>query len=149
MHAAQLRAARALLKWDQTKLANEAGVSVETIKRLEKLDGPLTARADTLERIQRTLEAHGVVFVDRPHIGVSLHVASAVPSIYRGRRVVLVHTSPDEPVVAITPEDAIREAAAIKEEGNRGWAQALRDAAEKAKAMPLDAAEHDAPEPKP
>ena len=39
----QIRAARAILRMEQTTLAAKAGVSVETVKRLEKFDGPLEA----------------------------------------------------------------------------------------------------------
>ncbi|MFC0479383.1 helix-turn-helix domain-containing protein [Gellertiella hungarica] len=61
----QVRAARALVRWDQSKLAAEAGVSVETIKRLEKMDGPLlAATGTTLSKIQTALEAAGVEFID-------------------------------------------------------------------------------------
>jgi len=62
--ADQVRAARALLRMDQTDLARKAKVSVETIKRLEKIDGPLVnAKAGTLDAIKRALEAAGVIFV--------------------------------------------------------------------------------------
>lgn len=63
--ADQMRAARALVRMDQVDLATKAEVSVETIKRLEKIDGPLSsAKAGTLAAIQRALEAAGVIFVD-------------------------------------------------------------------------------------
>ena len=42
-----------------------AGVSVETIKRLEKLDGPLlSANGKTIAAIQRALETAGILFID-------------------------------------------------------------------------------------
>jgi transcriptional regulator with XRE-family HTH domain len=60
----QVRAARALLRWDQSVLAERAGVSVETIKRLERMDGPLLeTRSSTLVAIERALETAGVVFI--------------------------------------------------------------------------------------
>lgn len=60
----QLRAARALKRMDQAGLAAIAGVSVETVKRLEKLDGPLlSANGKTLAAIQNALESAGVVFI--------------------------------------------------------------------------------------
>jgi transcriptional regulator with XRE-family HTH domain len=63
--AEQLRAARAILRMEQTTLASRAGVSVETIKRLERLDGSLesAARADTLQFLRHALELAGVKFV--------------------------------------------------------------------------------------
>ena len=61
----QLRAARALKRMDQKHLADVAGVSVETIKRLEKTEGPLlTATGTTLAAIRTALEAAGVEFID-------------------------------------------------------------------------------------
>lgn len=66
LSAEQIRAARALVRWDQSRLASEAGVSVETIKRLEKMDGPLlAATGTTLAKIQSALESAGVVFIDQ------------------------------------------------------------------------------------
>lgn len=62
----QIRAARALVRWDQSKLATHADVSVETVKRLEKLDGPLlTATGKTLHAIQAALESAGIIFIDQ------------------------------------------------------------------------------------
>lgn len=62
--AEQLRAARALKRWDQSEIAARSGVSVETIKRLERLDGRLTStRVATLDALKRAYEADGVIFV--------------------------------------------------------------------------------------
>ena len=59
----QLRAARALVRWDQARLAREADVSIETIKRLEKLEGHLGAtRVSTIDALCRALQKAGVVF---------------------------------------------------------------------------------------
>lgn len=61
----QLRAARALKRMDQKHLAELAGVSVETIKRLEKTDGQLlSATGTTLAAIRSSLEAAGVEFIE-------------------------------------------------------------------------------------
>ena len=59
----QLRAARAMLKLEQGELADLAEVSVETIKRLERLDGPLSANSMTLHGLQGALEREGAVFL--------------------------------------------------------------------------------------
>ncbi len=59
----QLRAARALLRWEQRQLAEAAGVSLETIKRLEKMGGPIGGLARTSDAIQAALEAAGVRFI--------------------------------------------------------------------------------------
>ncbi len=64
--AEQLRAARAMLRWDQARLAGLSGLSIETVKRLERLSGELaTTRAGTLDVLQRALERGGVEFISR------------------------------------------------------------------------------------
>jgi hypothetical protein len=71
--AAQLRAARAMLKMDQSVLAAAAKVSVETIKRLEGMEGPISAtRVDTLERITTALENNGIDFLDANNGGAGV-----------------------------------------------------------------------------
>jgi predicted transcriptional regulator len=69
---AQLRAARALTRIGQDQLATLAEVAPATVARLESTDGPLNARAETLRRLQRALEAAGVVFTDGDEPGVRL-----------------------------------------------------------------------------
>jgi transcriptional regulator with XRE-family HTH domain len=61
--AGQLRAARAYLDLDQKTLAERAGLSVETIKRLERQNGPLQANFDTIRRLKEALEFAGIDFV--------------------------------------------------------------------------------------
>ena len=62
--AAQLRAARGLLRISQKDLSELAGVSVETVKRLEAMDGPLTTtRVATVEALTSALESAGVEFI--------------------------------------------------------------------------------------
>ncbi len=66
MSSAQLRAARALIRWDQSTVAEASGVSTETIKRLERMDGALgSVRVNTIDAIQRALEAAGVIFIEQ------------------------------------------------------------------------------------
>jgi transcriptional regulator with XRE-family HTH domain len=65
LSAEQLRAARALLRWEQKTLAKAAGISIETIKRLEGLNGPLSAHSMTLDAIQKAFEAAGIVFIEQ------------------------------------------------------------------------------------
>lgn len=60
----QLRAARALLRMEQTELAGKSGVSLGTIRRLESLSGPINAQESTLSGIKGVLEAAGVDFID-------------------------------------------------------------------------------------
>jgi len=65
MTAEQLRAARALLRWSQSKAAEHAAISLETVKRLERMEGPLTrVHVETIQALQRALETAGVEFID-------------------------------------------------------------------------------------
>jgi transcriptional regulator with XRE-family HTH domain len=59
-----IRAARALLRWDQRKLAEASSVSLPTVKRLEAKPGELFAHAPTLAALTRALEVAGVEFID-------------------------------------------------------------------------------------
>jgi len=65
---------------EQTQLAERAGVSVETIKRLEGAQGPLRAQHDTLNSIRKALEYAGVEFIDdadRPGVRLAKEPLSA------------------------------------------------------------------------
>lgn len=71
MTSAQMRAARAMLDWSQAKLAEKSGVSVETIKRLERIEGAIGAtKVSTLDAIKRALIASGVEFTNGDEPGV-------------------------------------------------------------------------------
>jgi transcriptional regulator with XRE-family HTH domain len=58
----QIRAARALLGWSQQRLAEEAGLSAITVKRLEASDETFQAKFETVKRVKEAVEAAGVVF---------------------------------------------------------------------------------------
>ena len=60
----QIRAARALARLEQAELAREAGVSLETVKRLEKVRGPISANTATEAGLRRALDAAGVLFIE-------------------------------------------------------------------------------------
>ncbi len=60
----QIQAARTLVRMKQPELAAQAGVSVETVKRLEGARGMVSANTGTVIAIKRTLEAAGVIFID-------------------------------------------------------------------------------------
>ena len=59
--AAQSRAARALINWSQTQLAEASGTGVSTIRDFET--GKRIPITNNLTAIQRALEAAGVIFV--------------------------------------------------------------------------------------
>lgn len=58
----QIRAARALLGMQQTRLADLAGMSVTGLAAIEM--GRADPRSSTLDRIVRILEAEGILFLD-------------------------------------------------------------------------------------
>ena len=58
----QIRAARALLRWEQTNLSAASKVSIATVKQLEGQPGPLKANAVTIEALRRALEEAGIEF---------------------------------------------------------------------------------------
>lgn len=62
---AQLRAARALIGWSQPELAERSGVGVATIRRMEGSRGLPKTTAENVWKVQRALEAAGVVFIDQ------------------------------------------------------------------------------------
>lgn len=76
----QLRAARALLQWDQKTLAAKSKVSIATIKRLEPQSGPLRANQVTIEALRRALETAGVEFIPQNGGGPGVRLAKALPS---------------------------------------------------------------------
>ena len=63
LHCEQIRAGRALLAWSQAELADRAGVSEMTIRRLESRNGIAGGTVNTVLRIQKALEAAGVLFI--------------------------------------------------------------------------------------
>jgi transcriptional regulator with XRE-family HTH domain len=70
---AQFRAARSMAGLTQAELAERSGVSLPTVKRLELGDdGALRIRLDTLQKLQRALEAAGVEFTNGDQPGVRL-----------------------------------------------------------------------------
>lgn len=60
-----LRAARAMARLEQEELALESGLSLETIKRLERVRGEVNAQSRTLSALLDALARHGVTFETR------------------------------------------------------------------------------------
>ena len=67
-----VRAARALLNWTQSELARKADVAHGTIKKLERYNGAIKMRHDTVMRILECLERAGVEFLNEGSPGVRL-----------------------------------------------------------------------------
>lgn len=69
--AAQVRAARGLLGWSQADLAQAAGVSSMTVKRLEGSGQPYPAER-AAEAIRAALNKAGVSFTEGPGVRLNL-----------------------------------------------------------------------------
>ena len=59
-----IRAARALLRWEQRDLATASSVSLPTIKRLESKPGVMSAHMSTVAALRKALETAGIEFID-------------------------------------------------------------------------------------
>ena len=61
MKSIQLRMARAAVGWGVRELAEKAGVTANTVTRIENGSD---ARQSTMDSLQQALEAAGVMFID-------------------------------------------------------------------------------------
>ena len=59
-----IRAARALLRWEQRDLEAASSVSLPTIKRLESKPGVMAAHPSTVLALRRAFETAGIEFID-------------------------------------------------------------------------------------
>jgi transcriptional regulator with XRE-family HTH domain len=65
LHAAHMRAARALLGWHQDELAKRSKVGLATVQRLERLPtGPVMAHVATVAKIADCFKEAGIEFID-------------------------------------------------------------------------------------
>ena len=62
--SAQLRAARALLRWSAQELADASKVAVSTIRRVEVMEGEIPVTAANEAALRKALEAAGVEFTE-------------------------------------------------------------------------------------
>ncbi len=62
--SAQIRAARALLRWSAEDLAKQTALSVTTIRRAELMENETSLTSANDRAIRQTLEAAGVEFID-------------------------------------------------------------------------------------
>jgi ribosome-binding protein aMBF1 (putative translation factor) len=72
VNAAQLRAARAWLRWSRTELARRSGVSERAIVRIEV--GGAVSKDRTLRDLERTFMETGVEFLSDGGIGVGIRI---------------------------------------------------------------------------
>jgi hypothetical protein len=62
--SAQLRAARALLRWSAEDLARQSALGVTTIRRAELTENETSLTVANDQAVRRALEAAGVEFID-------------------------------------------------------------------------------------
>ena|SRR6516165_9269603 len=74
MKAIQVRMARAAIGWGVRELAKKAGVTANTVTRIEN---GADAKQSTMDRLQSALEAAGVEFTNGDQPGVRLTKAAA------------------------------------------------------------------------
>ena len=70
--SAQIRAARALLKWSGKDLAEKSGLGFSTLMRLESLEGVPGTHVKTIEAIKRAVEEAGIEFIGTPESGAGV-----------------------------------------------------------------------------
>ncbi|MDO9588539.1 MAG: BLUF domain-containing protein [Brevundimonas sp.] len=76
----QVRAGRALARIDQSDLAKRCGLSLETIKRLERIRGPVDANSRTLRALVEVFSGLGVAFDSCEDGGMGVCLVSGAPS---------------------------------------------------------------------
>ena len=83
IEAAQVRAARALIGWSQTKLAETAGVSLSIVERFEA-GAPEPIADEAVAKMRAALEAAGVVFIPKNGGGAGVRTRKGRESKYIG-----------------------------------------------------------------
>ena len=73
-YSAQIRAARALLGWSQSKLAGAAGIGLATLQRIEQNEGIVKGNFSTVLKIQKALEQAGIRFTDDEATGIGVRL---------------------------------------------------------------------------
>jgi transcriptional regulator with XRE-family HTH domain len=76
LSSSQIRAARALLGWSGTNLAEKSGVGITTLRRYELQKGIPSANTTVLLALKETLEQTGIEFTGDPLVnpGVTLRI---------------------------------------------------------------------------
>ena len=69
---AQMRAARALVRWSAEDLAKAASVGINTVRRAEASDDVPSLTANNMASVMRVLETAGVEFTNGDQPGVRL-----------------------------------------------------------------------------
>ena len=75
--SAQIRAARALLKWSAQDLASASALGVNTIRRAEVAEAEIALTAANSLAVRNALEAAGVEFIDENGGGPGVRLRKA------------------------------------------------------------------------
>jgi hypothetical protein len=60
----QVRAARVLLGWTQSTLAEKSKLGFATIQRVESQPGPIHGMTETVLKLKTALETAGIIFIE-------------------------------------------------------------------------------------
>ena len=74
----QLKAARALVRMEMKAVADAAGLSFDTVKRLEMFRGPISANTNTEAALRRAFRDVGVMFIDENGDGPGVRLRKSV-----------------------------------------------------------------------
>lgn len=131
MYKAQLRAARAMMGWSQEQLAAAAGVSAQTIKRLEALNE--RGARESIRKVRSAFERAGIEFIneitkDGEKIGVSYDLIERVALDYElsesleevRARLLTVHAFEDDEGRRKVAADALAALERLAEEYSKG-----------------------------
>jgi hypothetical protein len=70
--SAQMRAARAMLRWSALDLAHASKVGVATIRRVEVIEGEIPVTAANEAAIRQAFESAGIEFIEQNGTGEGL-----------------------------------------------------------------------------
>ena len=77
--SAQIRAARALIRWSAEDLARESAVSVTTIRRAELTDRETSMTTANDRAVRRALESAGIEFIEENGGGPGVRLRKRQP----------------------------------------------------------------------
>jgi len=76
----QIQAARSLLGLSQVQLAKRASIGLATLQRLEAAGTEVRGSAKTIWKLQRALEAAGIIFIDEDEeLGPGVRLRKRLP----------------------------------------------------------------------
>ncbi len=75
MRGEQIRAARSLIGWKVSELAEASGVSIPTVQRMDATRGLVTGRHSTVIALKEALEAQDIQFLDTGEVAAGPGVA--------------------------------------------------------------------------